>query len=452
MWGYAGDIWPGAIKRLIRLRQPKSTKDSAEEPQPGNNWLPVPTFAFPYMKITVSKSFFPLFDISALYLVMVGGAGSGKSEFAGRKIFYRSMKERGAKHRFLILRKVRVTLRESCILLMLSILAENEIPYEHNKSERTITFYNPWGEKVEWLFEGLDDREKIKSIKDITSVWLEEATEFNREDFLQIDLRLRGETKYYKQIMLSFNPDQAQAPWLKEDFFDKPREGVFVHHSTIEDNPIEAVRKEYLKKLEAIGDDTYYKIYRLGQWALARGIIYNWDVKDLPTDKAWDGIVYGLDFGYSVDPAVLIKIYRKADEYWLEELIYEKGLTNQALAAKAKTCPGYDIDTAIIYADSSEPKSIEELCREGILVKPAVKGPDSVRTGIDFMKSRKVHVVTGSNNLLDETRHYKWKEDKNGNTLPEPVDFNNHGVDAARYGVVTDYYEGMGDVDFIVLG
>lgn len=403
------------------------------------------------MKLVVGSSFWPLFDNASPYLVMVGGAGSGKSESAGRKIFYRAMKEIGARHRFLILRKVRNTLRESCVRVMLTILEENGVPYDYNKTDRVLTFHNTAGEPVVILFDGMDDREKIKSIKDITSIWLEESTEFSREDFMQIDLRLRGETKYYKQIILSFNPDEAQALWIKEDFFDKQKLGAFVHRSTIDDNPIAAVRAEYRAKLDAIGDEVYYKIYRLGEWALAKGIIFSWDVLPLPPDVRWDGIIYGLDFGYSVDPSAFVKVYRKADEYWLQELIYEPKLTNQELAARILQHPEFDAFRSIVYADSAEPKSIEELNRAGIIVKPAIKGPDSVRSGIDFMRSKRIHIVPGSTHIIDECRVYKFKETKDGRTLPEPVEYKNHAIDSARYAICTDYHEGGGDMEIVVL-
>ena len=387
----------------------------------------------------MSSSFFPLLDNESLYLLLCGGRGSGKSEFVARKIFYRCMKE--GDHRFLIIRKVRTRLKESVLEVMIRVLRENEIKFSHNRSDRVIIFYNHQGKKNELHFDGLDDPEKIKSIKGITSIWLEEATELTANDFMQFDLILREPTPYYKQIIMSFNPDEAVGPWLKEMFFvdNTPRigpgkkEGSYIHHSTIEDNPIDSVREEYIKKLEALGDETYYNIYRLGLWALARGIIFNWDVwlKALP--EGIDEAFYGLDFGYSVDEAALVRIHRKADEFWLEEVIYEKKLTNPQLAQRMRE-EGVD-KKADIYADSAEPKSIEELCQEGFNVRPCDKGPDSVRAGIDFLKSKPIHVLDGSHNIISERKGYKYKEDKNGNPLPIPVKFNDHTMDAIRYGI-----------------
>jgi len=393
------------------------------------------------MKITVSDSFYPLLENKSQYLLLCGGAGSGKSEFAGRKVFYRCMKE--GNHRILIMRKVRSRCRESVIAVMTDILDQNEIKHTYNKVDRVITFYNPQGQKNELLFDGLDDPDKIKSIKGITSYWLEETTEFTLDDFTQLDLRLREPTKYYKQILMTFNPDEAAGPWIKSMFFydDNPKsgpgrlEGSYIHHSTIEDNPIEEVRREYIKKLERLGDKVYYSIYRLGQWALAKGIIYSWDVVDKPEGQFYDELFYGLDFGYSVDPAALDRIYRKADEFWLEELIHETKLTNQRLGLRMK---GEGItEYEEIYADSAEPKSIDEIAEMGFNIKPCQKGPDSVRAGIDFLKSKTIHIIKGSVHIESERKKYKYKEDKEGNPLPVPVKLHDHHMDADRYGIYT---------------
>jgi phage terminase large subunit len=289
----------------------------------------------------------------------------------------------------------------------------------------------------EVLFMGLDDPEKIKSIKGITSIWLEEATEFSKEDFLQIDLRLRDPGPLYHQVMLTFNPLEAQARWLKDMFFGPtPNPDAFVHRSTVEDNPIAEVRTTYRARLEALRaqDETMYMVYGLGEWAALAGQIYAWNVEPLPTGLAFDEVWYGGDFGYSVDPSAVVKIHRKADEFWVEEVLYQKGLTNPMLADAMRRA-GVKGETT--YFDSAEPKSIDELRRAGLNVHPCEKGPDSVRAGIDFLRSKRIHIVEGSTNLYREMAGYCWRKDKGGNPLPEPVKFEDHLLDAARYGIYT---------------
>lgn len=321
---------------------------------------------------------------------------------------------------------------------MRTVLAENDIVHDYNKTDRTITFCNPAGQRSEILFDGLDEREKIKSYKAATSIWMEELTEFTRDDFMEIDLIMREPTPYYKQIMATFNPDEARAPWIKEMFFDKKHPEATIHNSTIRDNPIQEVREQYLRILEGLDDETYRDIYLFGKWAFAKGQIFNWDVVPLPNIK-FDEIIYGGDFGYSVNPAVVVRIYRKALEFWLEEVIYETGLTNQALGRKMMS-EGITADDEC-YFDSAEPKSIDELCELGLNIKPSEKGPDSVRAGIDYLKSVKIHIVEGSENIIRERSKYKWKTDKNGNPTNEPLRFENHAMDGIRYGIFTHMKE-----------
>lgn len=372
---------------------------------------------------------------------MSGGRGSSKTETAARKI-YKRCKEEG-NHRFLIMRKVRKTLKDSVIKVMTTLLDEMGDKYSYNKSDRLITFFSPDGKKNELLFEGMDDPEKLKSIKGITSVWIEELTEFTELEFMQIDLILREPTGHYHQIMTSFNPDEARAVWPKEMFFDNIHPDAFVHESTIEDNPIKEVRDSYRKTLDAIKDPVYRKIYRKGEWALAKGIIFDWDVVKLPNIK-FDEIFHGGDHGFSVNPAGIVRIYRKGLEFWVEEILYKTGLTNPDLAKEIKSNPTININ-APFYFDSAEPKSNEELFRLGINVHPSTKGPDSVRAGIDLLKSLDIHIVEGSQNLINERKGYKWKEDKDGKPLPEPVKFNDHLIDPTRYAIYTHFLMYLAD-------
>lgn len=388
------------------------------------------------MNLKISASFFPLLDDQHRYLVLAGGKGSGKSEFAARKLFIRCLKE--GRHKFLVLRKVRKTAQQSTIEVFRRLLAEQGIEYSHEKTHQIISFPSSDGKPNEILFDGLDEPEKIKSFKGLTGVWIEEATEFTERDLLEVDLSLREPCDTYKQIILTFNPDESLAPWLKKRFFpDDPNKAdprARTHGSTVEDNPIDEIRREYLTDLDAIADETLKSIYRYGIWAKPKGQIYNWPVVDALPFVA-DEVFYGLDFGYTVNPAVVVRVHRKAEDFCLEEVFYQTKLINQAIGAEmSKANIGrYDI----VYADSAEPKSIDDICRMGFTIKPAAKGPDSVRTGIDYLKSKRITVLRNSPNIIREVATYKWKEDKNGDPLPEPVKFNDHAMDAIRYAIHT---------------
>jgi phage terminase large subunit len=384
-------------------------------------------------EIIISDWFFPLLEERSRYLVLCGGRGSGKSEFAARKIYYRCKKEGG--HRFLILRKVRKTALQSVLEVMRRLLSETGTEYEYNKTHSIISFPGHNGKMNELLFDGLDEPEKIKSIKGITGEWVEEATEFTESEFLEVDLAFREPGPTYQQIILSFNPDEALAPWLKKRFFDQKDLRAKTNISTVDDNPIAFMRDEYKRQLSLISDETRKKIYLYGIWAALKGSVYEWDVVPSPPAVV-DEIFYGGDFGYSVNPAAVVKVYRRADEFWLEEILYEKGLTNQDIGTKLQADKAFDPKRPT-YWDSAEQKSIEELYRFGISSYPAVKGQGSVKIGIDYLKSKKIHILAGSINIIREAGRYQWREDKHGNPMPEPVKDEDHALDAVRYAIYT---------------
>lgn len=219
---------------------------------------------------TNNRAFVPLFEDEHRYLVLKGGGGSGKSIFAGRKILERATTEPG--HRFLVCRKVARTLRESCFRQLIEQAYDYypQAGLQVNKSDMTMRFNN--GSEI--LFAGLDDVEKLKSIYNITGIWIEEASELLEGDFNQLDIRLRGETEYYKQIILSFNPISI-THWLKARFFDKPPADALVHESTYKDNRF--LDEEGRKVLEAFKetDEYYYSVYCLGEWGVTGKTVFD---------------------------------------------------------------------------------------------------------------------------------------------------------------------------------
>lgn len=219
---------------------------------------------------TNNDAFVPLFFDRHRYLVLKGGGGSGKSIFAGRKVLERCVSEPG--HRILVCRKVARTLRDSCFAQLRGQIADHypDCGAKVNKGDLRITFPN----RSEILFAGLDDVEKLKSIYDITGIWIEEASELEEGDFNQLDIRLRTDFPYYLQMILTFNPISI-THWLKKRFFDRKDPRAMVHESTYKDNrflPAEAVRT-----LEAFRetDEYYYTVYCLGQWGVTGKTVFN---------------------------------------------------------------------------------------------------------------------------------------------------------------------------------
>lgn len=219
---------------------------------------------------TSNAAFMPLYTDEHRYLVLKGGGGSGKSIFAGRKIIERSMAERG--HRFLVCRKVARTLRESCWRQLLTQIRQHypDEGVEINRTDMTIRFTN--GSEI--LFTGLDDVEKLKSITNITGIWIEEASELLEGDFNQLDIRLRGKTAYYKQIILTFNPVSI-LHWLRTRFFVNRDERARTHESTYKDNRF--LDAENIATLEGFkqSDPYYYSVYCLGEWGVSGRSVFD---------------------------------------------------------------------------------------------------------------------------------------------------------------------------------
>lgn len=291
-----------------------------------------------------------------------------------------------------------------------------------------------------FIFKGMDDSEKLKSISGLDDVFLEEATELTLDDFSQINLRLRSK-KPHNQITLCFNP-VSKSNWIYKRFFEgEPNlDNVTILHTTYKDNKF--LPQSYIDSLNEMLDSnaTYYKIYALGQFAsLGKLIFTDWEKKEFDHfDLLKEGMHarFGLDFGFSADPTAFIAFLVDRPNktlYFFDEL-YQKAMVNDDIADWLLD-RGYAKEH--ITADSSEPKSIMELKRSGIRrIKPALKGNDSVSWGINFAQGWKFVVHPRCVNFIEELENYEYKKDKKTNEyLNKPHDDFNHLMDAMRYGL-----------------
>lgn len=374
-------------------------------------------------------------------LIVYGGADAGKSYSIADKLLLNLVHQNDRPIKIVVMRKTLPSLRRSALDILTKRAETLRFPFDLNKSEWTATCNN-----IQFLFLSLDNKEdyqKLKSLTDVDYIWINEANELREDDYEECLRRMRGGKAKFEQIIIDFNPI-GKFTWIYKRFWQKNIGNVKKLHYTILDNHPDYLKtkkaQRYLQRLKKTKEHNYnyYIIYFLGEWGELKGIIFDWDVVKFPNIK-FDSVFYGGDFGYSVDPAALIKIYRKADEYWLDEKIYEKGLTNPQLANRMKDA---EADEDFSYWDSAEPKSIQELFDLDVNAYPAIKGPDSVRAGIDFLKELKIHIIEGSENIIKEARSYVYKIDKDGNALPIPIDFNDHAMSATRYGIYTDAKEG----------
>ena len=266
---------------------------------------------------------------------------------------------------------------------------------------------------------GLEDPDKAKGpARDI--LFVNEANLISKALFDQLLIRTTG------QVFLDWNPADFIS-WVYE-VADNPQNKRI--HSTYLNN-ISNLSDSQIRNIEQykdLPDDFMWKVYGLGERGSAKEIIYTqWK----QYDEAPDGdVFYGLDFGY-VHPAALIKVTHHEGQNYFEEIVYQSGLTLSDLSRLIKEkLP----ERATIYADAAEPKSIEELYRQGFNIKPAQK---DVWAGIVKMKSYPINLHYNSKNLRREFMSYKWKKDKNDNVIEEPVKANDDLMDACRYAVFT---------------
>lgn len=381
-----------------------------------------------------SPAFVPLFKDNSRYQVAWGGAGSGKSHIVARKFLYRIVKETEKPHKFLVVRKVNRTIKRSVFTLFRNLISQWGLydEFDANLTDLTIT-YKKNGAQL--MFTGMDDPEKLKSIEGVTGVWMEEATEFTQEDFEQLDLRLRGETVYHKQIILTLNPISEQH-WIKRVFFDDPIEGCFTLKTTYLDNSFIDDDYKMVMENKKKTNPRYYNIYALGNWGTAEGLVFNSVTQQaIKLEDVWHlPCVQGGDFGYTNDPTAFNQSYVDMENkrIYVYDGFYEKGMSNEAIAQRIKDMQCHKHTTTF---DSSEPKSIARL--QGLNVKciGAQKGKDSVNAGIDFLLDFEIIVNNHLVEFMTEFNNYCWAVDKDGKPTNKPVDDFNHFIDSLRYAV-----------------
>lgn len=288
---------------------------------------------------------------------------------------------------------------------------------DYNKSDRIFYFFN--GSVME--FKSYDSAQDAKSGKR-DYLFVNEANGIIYQVYDELNTRTK------KKTYVDYNPNAEF--WVHRELIGKPNTRLII--STHWHNPFcpQKIRNKIESRKET--DPEWYDVYGKGKTGRIEGLVFrNWFVVPaIPGDAKFIG--YGLDFGFTNDPTALVEVYMQNGELWINELIYETGLTNPHISDKMKEA-GMPVSREII-ADSAEPKSIAELGNYGWNVWPAAKGPDSVKNSIDILKRYKINVTQRSTNLRKELNAYRWKVDKKTNlTLNEPVDIDNHAVDALRY-------------------
>jgi phage terminase large subunit len=369
------------------------------------------------MEITTNKIYTHLDNSDKRITIEQGGSRSGKTYNILMWLIF-AYSDRNNGKTITICRKTFPALRASSMRDFFDILKKYDIYKEanHNKSNSEYLLNNNLFE-----FISLDQPQKVRGRKrDV--LYINEANELYFEDWQQLILRTTD------KAILDYNPSD-EFHFIYDKI--KPRDDAEFYITTYKDNPfldIETVNE--IERLKDV-DENYWKIYGLGQIGSSQALIFRInECNSIPPEAKF--LSYGMDFGFTNDPTTLVAIYQQGDNIYLKELLYQTGLTNRDIDEKLKF---HTVERKEIFADSAEPKSIEELYRMGWNVKPATKGQGSVNIGIDMMKRYQLHVTKDSVNMIKEFRNYKWQEDKNGNVLNTPVDMFNHTIDAIRYGL-----------------
>jgi len=377
-----------------------------------------------------------LTDYSHFTEVHYGGGSSGKSHGVVQKVVLKALQDWKYPRKILWLRKVGATIADSLFQDVKGCLVDFKIWdfCEWNKTDNRITLPNG----AVFLFKGMDNSEKIKSIKGISDVVMEEASEFHLNDYTQLTLRLRERKHLNKQIFLMFNP-VSKLNWVYKYFFTgEPHKNTLIQQSSYKDNKfLDEMTRQNLEDL-ASRNPAYYKIYALGEFATLDKLVFPTHTERLisPDEVKHLPSYFGLDFGYINDPSALIHVKidtRNKQLYIIDEYV-KTGMLNDEIANVIKQL-GYAKER--ITADSAEKKSIAEIKRKGIeRIKPAMKGADSIMSGIQFISQFDIIVDERCTKTIEELNNYTWKKDKNTDEYyNEPVDTYNHSIDALRYAV-----------------
>lgn len=380
-----------------------------------------------------SPHYYPLFYNQNRYLVLCGGAGSGKSHFTAQKLIFRTLTD-GINHKWLVMRKTSPAVRESAFALVDDYLIRWHVP--HKTVDLRIQLNDS-----RFLFMGLDDPEKIKSIERVTGVWIEEASELTPEDFRQLDLRLRGDTGSYKQIVMSFNPIGGKRSWLYKRFFEAEEPDAYVDRSTWRDNRF--IDEDYHSKVLKAGDETFISIYDRGEWAeLKNAIIQSYTIRHFTPQEITetlnraDRVYGGLDFGFN-DPCAFLLMAEVDQVVYVLREYYRSGILNSKFVAEV----GAILDTTAcdrklrniqMWADSAEPDRILEFVHGGLQCYKANK---KVKEGLEELRRRRFVLNDECVNACREIPVYSYREDRDGNVLEEPVEYNDHTPACLRYGV-----------------
>ncbi len=398
-----------------------------------------------------NKAYLKFLDDERRYQIFKGGGSAGKSVFIAQKLITKIMELPG--YNVMVIRKVNADNHDSTFAQLTQIINDWNVDslFQVNKSigQESITCVN--GNKI--IFKGCDNIEKRKGTTfetgPLSVIWIEEATDLSESDFKQLRIRLRGQSKVKKYFIISFNPI-SEDHWLKAVFFDNKvvDEDGYICETTYRDN--EFLTENDVKDLESFKDQDYYyySVYVLNQWghiSTAR-VFHNIEIHDFDENEdTLENVCYGQDYGFN-HANTLMSIGFKDDEIYVFDEIYCKRKTNPefiTLVGARKFDP-----SSTVSGDSASPDKIKEWVQAGYNVVAAEKGKGSLKAGIDWLKSRKIHIhKTKCPNAAREFPKYKYRELKDGTILDDFLEIDDDCIAACLVG---DTIVNTADGDFAI--
>jgi len=404
--------------------------------------------------IIINEPYKDVFGSDKRYILLAGGRAGGRSYFASQ---YALMKLKSPEYfRCGIMRYVLGDIRNSIFQEIIDRLEEFDIEKTVEIRDGLLSIKNNKNsiKGIGFRKSSSDQKAKLKSLAGFTTIIIEEAEEINEEDFNQLDESLRKLDADIKIILLFNLPPKDH--WINKKWFNlkksevdgfylpELRESMISNtcyvHTDYKDN------EKHLNKSSIDLYENYKETNPDHYWNMIKGLVptgkkglifKNWEIVN---DKEFDALpytsFYGLDFGFSNDPTALVEIKTHNENVWIRELIYSTGLTNQDISVQLKNL-GVSKE-AYIYADSAEPKSIEEIRKEEWNIHPCIKGAGSINAGISKLLEKKIFYTENSENLIREKENYCWALDRNKEPTNNPIDDYNHLMDAIRYGLYTN--------------
>lgn len=371
--------------------------------------------------------------------VIQGGTSSGKTYAIVPILIDRAAKEQRLK--ITIVAETLPAVKEGALDIFKIIMEGTGRWIDKNWNASSLTYtFGATGSRIQ--FKSFDTVGKAKASGKRDILFLNEANHISYP--IADALMIRS-----KETYIDYNPDNEF--WVHTEVLVQPNaEFLLINYPDNEALPAETLEDLLIKKAKAFYNPNvldeelfkegnvknsywanWWKVYGLGQIGSLEGVIFNnWSPVDvIPQEAKLLGV--GIDFGYTNDPTTIMALYEYNSEYYWDEICYQRGLSNSAIA---KIMTKNQLTKYVkIFADSSEPKSIDEINAYGFNVKGAYKPKGSINFGIETLQQAHFYITAKSTNTIAELRKYAWDEDKNGNKLNVPIDSYNHSIDAMRY-------------------